>query len=476
MTGIIGYGAYVPYHRLGASTNGWGQKTEKAVANYDEDSLTMAVAAGRDCLSNVDRSQVDALFFASTTHPYAEKQVSPLIAAALDLRRDVLTFDLANSLRSGTLALRAALDMVKSGSIKQALVVAADIRLGKPRSVFETSFGEGAAALLVGSSKPLATIEDSYSISDDVLDLWRSPKDGFVRSWEDRFAIERGYARVVREAVAGILQKHKLTPKDFQSLVLYAPDARRHAEMVRTLGFDPKTQVPDAMFNVMGNTGTAFAPMLLISALEKAKAGDRMLLVNYGNGADALIVRVTDAIGSFKPKLGVAGHIQSKKIVEQYNTYLQWRGLLEYEPPMTRPADERPAATALLREEAKVFRLHGSKCLHCGNVQYPKDRVCIRCGAKDKFEDYKLSDRQASITSYSMEYVHPTLDPPMVVTILNFEGGGRLIAEMTDRDISKVKVGMPVEMTFRKLNSVESINNYYWKCAPPRDQAGERRS
>ncbi len=476
MTGIIGYGAHVPYHRLGASTNGWGQKTEKAVANYDEDSLTMAVAAGRDCLGHGDRSQIDALFFASTTHPYAEKQVSPIIAAALDLRRDILTFDLSNSLRSGTLALRAALDMVKSGSIRQALVLASDIRIAKPRSAFEPAFGEGAAALLVGNGKELATVEDCYSVSDDVLDLWRSPKDGFVRTWEDRFAIERGYARVVKEAVAGLLQKNKLTPKDFQSLLLYAPDVRRHAEMVRTLGFDAKTQAPDPLFSVMGNTGTAFAPMLLVAALEKAKAGDRMLLANYGNGADAFIVKATDASGSFKPKLGLAAQLQSKKLVEQYNTYLQWRGLLEYEPPMTRPADERPAATALLREEAKIYRLHGSKCQHCGNVQYPRDRVCIRCGTKDKFEDYKLSDRQATITSYSMEYVHPTLDPPMVVTILNFEGGGRLIAEMTDRDISKVKVGMPVEMTFRRLYSVESIINYYWKCTPPRDGAGERRS
>lgn len=468
MAGIIGYGAYVPYHRLGAATNGWGQRTEKAVANYDEDSITMAVAAGRDCLRNMERSQIDALFFASTTCPYAEKQASSIIAAALDLRRDVLTFDLANSTRSGTLALRAALDMVKSGSIKQALVLASDIRVGKPRSAIETSVGEGAGAIAVGNSNPIATIEDWHSVSDNVLDLWRSPKDDYVRTWEDRFAVERGYFRVVGQAVTALAQKNRLTPKDFQALVLYGPDARRHAEMVRALGFDPKSQVPDPLFGVMGNTGTAFAPMLLASALEKAKPGDRFLAVNYGNGADVFIVRVTDAIGSFKPKLGVAGQLQSKKILEQYQTYLQWRGILQFEPPMTRPPDERPAATALLREEDKVFRLYGTKCLNCGNIQYPKDRVCVNCGTKDKFEDYKFADRQATITSYSMEYVNPTLDPPLVVTVLNFEGGGRLVADMTDRDIKQVKVGTPVEMTFRKLSSVESINSYYWKCMLPR--------
>ena len=50
MVGIAAYGAYIPRYRLGAETVGWNSRQERAVANFDEDSVTMAVAAGSDCL------------------------------------------------------------------------------------------------------------------------------------------------------------------------------------------------------------------------------------------------------------------------------------------------------------------------------------------------------------------------------------------------------------------------------------------
>ena len=35
---------------------------ERSIANYDEDSVTMAVAAGVDCLRDQDRQAIDGLF------------------------------------------------------------------------------------------------------------------------------------------------------------------------------------------------------------------------------------------------------------------------------------------------------------------------------------------------------------------------------------------------------------------------------
>ena len=105
MIGIIAYGVYVPLHRLGPETTGWYGRGEKAIANYNEDSITMAVAAGMNCLDGIDRNKIDGLFFASTTSPYKEKQSAVLVATALDLRRDILTSDFTNSLRAGTIAL-----------------------------------------------------------------------------------------------------------------------------------------------------------------------------------------------------------------------------------------------------------------------------------------------------------------------------------------------------------------------------------
>ena len=119
-TGIVATGAYIPKYRLPRSViaAAWGGRSlggERSVANYDEDSVTMAVEAARDCLLGMDRSGIGGVYFASTTAPYQEKGCATLIATALDLPREVLTADFAHSLRSGTAALLAAGAAVTSG-------------------------------------------------------------------------------------------------------------------------------------------------------------------------------------------------------------------------------------------------------------------------------------------------------------------------------------------------------------------------
>ena len=112
MTGIISYGAYIPKWRMSRDIIAKGLRGEKAVAGSDEDSATMAVAAVLDCLNGIDRETIDGLFFASTTSPYKEKQISTIVAAAADLRRGILTADFANSLKAGTTAMKLAADAV----------------------------------------------------------------------------------------------------------------------------------------------------------------------------------------------------------------------------------------------------------------------------------------------------------------------------------------------------------------------------
>src|SRR5262245_21171930 len=79
LAGITRYGSYLPYNRLQRAAVGAG-KGERAVASYDEDSVSMAVEAGRDAMRG---SAVDTLIFATTSPPYAEKLNAATIAAAL---------------------------------------------------------------------------------------------------------------------------------------------------------------------------------------------------------------------------------------------------------------------------------------------------------------------------------------------------------------------------------------------------------
>jgi 3-oxoacyl-[acyl-carrier-protein] synthase III len=113
----------------------------------------MAVAALRDALTAMDAATIDALYFASRTPPYAEKQSATTIGWAANLRTDIFTVDCTDSLRAGTNALKLAMDATKAASAKRVAVGAADNRLAQPRSSFERTFGDGAATLVVGVEK-----------------------------------------------------------------------------------------------------------------------------------------------------------------------------------------------------------------------------------------------------------------------------------------------------------------------------------
>ncbi|RLC91464.1 MAG: 3-hydroxy-3-methylglutaryl CoA synthase [Chloroflexi bacterium] len=471
MAGIVSYGAYIPIYRLSRAILGqvWGGggKGEKAIANWDEDSITMAVEAGMDCLQGIEKRSVDALYFASTTPPFKEKQSASIIAAGLDLREDIIAADFCSSLRSGTIALRAALDAVKAGSARQVLVIASDCRPPAPNSAFEPLFGDGAAAFLVGTEGVVAEIAASYYLTSEFIDIWRLECDLLPRTWEERFVLDEGYEPHMKKAFNALLKANNATVKDFAKAAFYAPTARSHGAMARAIGLDAKTQVQDPLFDSLGNTGAAFAPMILVAALEEAKPGDQILLGNYGDGADAHIVKVAPGIEKLKDRRGIKRHLESKVMLENYGKYLKFKNLIQFEEtPMTRTRTSLPA---MWRDRNWQYRCHGHKCNNCGKTQYPLQKRCMYCQAEATFlEEVPLSDRKGVLFTYSMDERAAVVDPPNVLAAVNLEGGGRIFSQMTDRDVNNLRVGMPMELTFRKIHDALGVHNYSWKCRPAR--------
>ena len=467
MVGIISFGAYVPFWRLSRSTIASKLKGEKPVASFDEDSITMAVAAGVECLKGVNRQEVDGLFFASTTAPYKEKLAAVTIATALDLRQDIRVADFANSLRAGTIAFRSALDAIKAGSASRVLMVAADCRLGTPKSEWERNCGDGAGAILIGKSDVIAEADQTYSIYDEILDVWRSDEDRFIRSSEGRFVGTEGYMRLTMEAVSGLMEKYGLTAGAFDKVIFSVPDRRRQAEIARSLGFDAQRQLQDSLLDQIGDSGAAYAIMLLIAALEEAKVGEKILWTGYGNGSDALTLTVTALAGTAGGRRSMKDYVQSKQTLPDYATYLHWRGLLP-EPRPPYPLGEI-SIPALHREQVQNYRLYGGKCKICGTVQYPPQRICIKCQAREQFEPVRFSDKKCQLVTYSLDYGSWSPQIPSIASVVNFEGGGRMECLTVDwSSLDAIHVEMPLEMTFRKLYFREGIQHYLWKSMPLR--------
>ena len=461
MVGITSFEAYIPAYRLSRDeiSRAWGTKSiggERAVAKHDEDSLTMAVAATLGCMKG--GKQGDGLFFASTTSPYKEKQTAAIIAAAVDLPKETRTVDFTDSLRGATIAMNSAVDAVKSGTAESIIVAASDCRMGAGKSQFEPLFGEGAVALALGTTDVIATIERSHSVFSEMLDMWRLEGDSFTHSWEERFIINEGYINTMYTVISQIMEKHNATPKDFSKVVFYGPETRSHTDLARRLGFDLDSQVQDPLFGSIGNTGTAALPMMLVAAR------DSILVANYGDGGDAFILNVTANIKKFRGDQKIKERL-GKKIYINYEKYLNWRDLVPMQE-LSRPESPTPSITCLWRETKSVLAFYGNKCKQCGTAQYPPQRVCTKCQKKDHFEDYKFSDKKGHIFTYTLDYLTPSRESPAVIGTVDFEGGGRVMCEVTECEPSEIKIGMPVEMCFRKVGRKGGIHNYFWKARP----------
>ena len=212
--------------------------------------------------------------------------------------------------------------------------------------------------------------------------------------------------------------------------------------------------------------------MLLAAALETAQPDQLLLAVSYGDGSDVLAFRTTGAVAdAARPTMGVTGWMDSKRILDSYETYARWRDVWTLDDAARRPAPASPSVSALWRESDKNLRLYGARCRNCGYVQYPAQRVCVECRQYDDSEPVRLSDQPAELFTYSMDYIAGAVDTPLVVAVVNFQGGGRMLCMMTDRELDEIHVGMPVEMSFRKLRVVNGIHNYYWKAMPQRRPA-----
>ena len=466
MTGITAYGAYVPERRLPLGAIGGRPAKpggpERSVAWNDEDSVTMAVTAGVNCLRGFDRQRVDAVYFASTTNPFHEKQAAALVARALDLRRDLQTADFGTSLRAGTNALRAAFDAVTAGSAGAVLVIASDCRLGAPGSGLERSGGDGAVAFLVSRGDAIAVLDAAHSVADEIVDVWRGSGDDFVHSWEDRFVVQEGYTPRVVEAVRGLLEKTGTAAGDYTRAVLYAPDARSHGGVARSLGVAPE-QLQAPLFGQLGNAGAAFSLLQLAHALESARPGDRVLVASYGDGAEALALTVGEHIEKLGARRGVSWHLARRRPAKSYDQYLKARSLQTTE--WEAAAGPGLSATIHFRDRDNDLSFHGQQCNRCAAIQFPAQRVCETCFAKDDFSAVRLSDRTGTLVTYTLDYFFPTPEPPTVVGVVDIDGA-RVHMQVVGLEADEAKPGVALEFVFRRIHEAGGRPNYYWKATP----------
>jgi 3-hydroxy-3-methylglutaryl CoA synthase/uncharacterized OB-fold protein len=463
--GIISYGAYLPHRRLDRATiaavaGTGGGKGTRTVASYDEDTTTLGVEAARLAL-RASEARPQALFFSTVTPAYVDKTNATAVHAALRLPHDVLAADFGGAVRSGVAALRTAL----AGG-PAALVVTADIRTGQPGSADEAAGGDAAAALLVGDDAPgapvIAELIGSGTATDEFLDRWRTPGEPRSKQWEEKFG-ETRYVALGSAALQAALADAGIAADRVDALIVAGTHGRANAAAAKRSGI-AADKVVDDLSGTVGNPGAAQAGVVLAAALDRATPGQVIVLLSLADGADALVLRTTDAIADHAPARPVADQVAGGAPVA-YGKFLAWRGFLSPEPPR-RPEPARPSATAAARSEDWKFGFVGSKDRTTGAIHLPPARVSMEGGAIDDMEPIPMADVGGTIVTYTIDKLVYSPSPPVVFAIVDFDGGGRAPVELTDVDPADVRIGGRVEMTFRRLFTSDGIHNYFWKARP----------
>ncbi|MTD52898.1 zinc ribbon domain-containing protein [Amycolatopsis pithecellobii] len=452
MKPLLSYAAYLPGNVLEQSTladavGGPPGSGGRSVAGYDEDAVTMGVAAaGR--LTGVPRDA--PLFFATASPPFMDKTNATVVRAALGWDDGRLTVDVAG-LRGGFGALSVAAAM---GGI----AVMGDHRSGRSGSADEADGGDAGAAFAFGDGPdPVATVLGTASVSTELMDVWRAPGSDYAQVWEERFsqhALSRAIHRVVSEVgkSSGVVEPPTVT-------LVSTPQRRFALRSASAIGSKDESGVLAAHRSRVGYCAAADIGVLLARALDSARSGDTILLVNAVGSVDALLLNVL--------RDGPGDRRWSEQLSDRrslsYVEFLTWSGRIQREPAR-RPDKPGVAAPPAARNADWKYALTGGRCTECGKVYLPAHRVCGDCGATDSQVPHSVAGRHGRIAAISTDAVTDTPAPPAVAAMVDFEGGGRLTMEIADSSGAGTGLGDLVEPVFRRTYEAAGVPNYFWKA------------
>lgn len=479
MIGIESYGSYVPryrikkeliYKQLSWYNSGAAglAKGEKAVSNHDEDSATMAVAAALDCLRAAEKPAVEAVSVASMSFPFENRLTAGIVAQALALNENVRTADYGDSTKSGTSAMLAAADAVAAGSVSSALVCASDCRAPQAGSSREFTYGDAAAGFLLSQNNVIAELKGHYSLAADFMDVRQTKDDPFERGWEERWIRDEGYTELVLKAVNGLYEKYNMATSDFSKILIACPNASAQNSLGKMLKASPD-QMGDHFIDSIGDSGCAMPFIMLANTLDHSGAGEKILVVSYGYGCDALYFETTPELEKMHGKIRrVDEHLKRRAEMDSYARYLAYKNLISLEAGIRGETVVPTALSLVWRKRDAIYALKGVKCKSCGNPQFPAHRVCVKCGAIDEMEPYSFAGLKGKTISFTGDYLAFSMDPPQVYGFVDFPEGGRMYLDFTDCRVEDINVGSEIEMTFRRkyTDNGRGYVGYFWKAKP----------
>jgi len=474
--GISACGAYIPALRMDrnamAQAHAWSMpalrslgKGTRSFCSWDEDSITMAVEALRACLGGSDTDSIGTLTFASTTAPFADLQNASLVARAANLPAQTRTQDNAGAIRAGVSALIATLECSETND---SLVVAADHRKARPGSAQEMHYGAGAAALRVGSGDDvIAYCLGTRSSNNAFIDHYRPADSDHDYYWEERWIRDEGFTKVVPSVVKPLLEQADVAAEDIAYFCMPGYMPRLGGTLAKRLGI-PGEAVVDNFAAKIGDTGTPQPLLMLASALERAQPGDKLLVIGFGAGCDAVLLEATEAIRDYHTSRGPTDLSTPLPPVEHYKKFLAFQGDLDLDWGIRSETDTRVALSQVYRAQDQLNGFNAGVCPACDAVQFPVLSTCVNCGATEPMAKKPLADEPAKVHTFTSDGLQYYPAPPMYWGLVQFDNGARLLMEMIEVDPDNFDTGSSLRMVYRikQRDDRRGLHRYFWKAVP----------
>lgn len=461
MVGMEALSYYFPRYSIKAEeyVAAWGYFggrgiREKTVAGYDEDEVTMALAA-----ASVVSTGEELGYLATAT--FGGPRLSTTLSTALGLE-SVRKADFTGSTNASGEALLSCFDYVEATG-NRALLVTGDLPRASPEDTLEHRLGAAATAILISPDGGLQVEEVATHTQEEMGELFLDP-GGRRRGLE----VAEMAPEVVRQSVQPVLSGSKRRLK----VACHEPDGRFAQRALA--GLVKPSQIRGGVVELSGDTSCSSPFLALMETLKNSKEGDDLLLITYGGGSSVAVTLGVRSRPSISPAPRKA--LRSPRIYLNYLRYAQFRRFLSSkEPPAETSMGAYISVPSYLETIEERYRLVASKCTECDRLHFPPRFACLDCGGRS-FRREPLSGR-GEVYAYTViargsspaEFrEQQDLVGEYGVCLIQLEEGPRIVAQLTDCDPGEEGIGTPVECVLRRIYRQEGIVRYGYKFRPLR--------
>jgi uncharacterized OB-fold protein len=301
-------------------------------------------------------------------------------------------------------------------------------------------------------------------LSKPVIDTWRPAHSRYLQTDDEAFSLAVGYQALVDQVLQQLIDRagEVSDRPEVNHVITYAPDGRSYLRLAKSSPLAAAFNQEPLLMNA-GDLGSASVLAQLAALLEsgRARPGQMIALVGYGDGADAYYFRITEALHHRRPRRTVMDWLNRKDYLPAYNLALYFReGIIDKAPF---PVETEPWTSLPLqqREERSLLNFHGVRCQNCGAVWWPIRSNCYECSGV-VMADHKLS-RRGTVASFVAEWATPSPLPPVGMVIVDNEAGARITTPLCDGSVEALHSGDQVEFTLRLLHRAKGLPHYTWK-------------